>query len=47
MMGFVQRLLVILVMLFGSAILPVVQAGEQWEKLEGPARVISFPSAFQ
>lgn len=43
----IRRLLISLVVLFSSTTLPVVKAGEQWQMLEGPARVTSFPLEFQ
>lgn len=46
-MASIRRLVVSLVVLLGSTTISFVQAGKQWEKLEAPARVASFPPAFQ
>jgi len=46
-MASIRRLLVSVVVLLGSATLPVAQASEAWQKLEGPAQVMSFPVEFR
>jgi hypothetical protein len=46
-MASMQRLIVSALVLFSSTTIPVVQASGQWEKLKGPAQILSFPSAFQ
>jgi hypothetical protein len=46
-MASIRRLMVSLVVVLGNTAVSLVQAGKQWERLEVPARVASFPPAFQ